>query len=96
MQKEFEKQERMKTLPDDERKKYEEDLKLQQQKHNKHEPLHHPGNKAQLEEVWEKQDHMDAADFDPKTFFMMHGNLIYQSNWEMNPKHQLILKFMNM
>lgn len=23
--------------------------------------------------VWEKQDHMDAADFDPKTFFMMHG-----------------------
>lgn len=23
--------------------------------------------------VWEKQDHMEAADFDPKTFFMMHG-----------------------
>lgn len=44
----------------------------QQQKHNKHEKIHHPGNKAQLEEVWEKQDHMDGLDFDPKAFFMMH------------------------
>lgn len=50
MQKEFEKQEKLKALSEEERKKYEEDLKLQQQKHNKHEPLHHPGNKAQLEE----------------------------------------------
>lgn len=34
--------------------------------------LHHPGSKQQLEEVWEKQDHMDQQ-FDPKAFFMMHG-----------------------
>lgn len=34
--------------------------------------LHHPGSKQQLEEVWEKQDHMDQR-FDPKAFFMMHG-----------------------
>lgn len=34
--------------------------------------LHHPGSKQQYEEVWEKQDHMDQA-FDPKVFFMMHG-----------------------
>lgn len=50
MQKEFEKQEKLKALSEEERKKYEEELKAQQQKHNKHEPLHHPGNKAQLEE----------------------------------------------
>lgn len=25
-----------------------------------------------MEEVWEKQDHMDGQDFDPKTFFMLH------------------------
>lgn len=34
--------------------------------------MHHPGSKQQLEEVWEKQDHMDQQ-FDPKAFFMMHG-----------------------
>lgn len=73
MQKEFEKQEKLKTMDEDHRKKYEEELKKQREKHNKHEAVHHPGNKAQLEEVWEKQDHMEAADFDPKTFFMLHG-----------------------
>lgn len=102
MQKEFEKQEKMRSLDEENRKKYEEELKQQQQKHNQHERIHHPGNKAQLEEgnghyywphirhltsplrfvcflffifklVWEKQDHMDAADFEPKKFFMMHG-----------------------
>ena len=26
----------------------------------------------QLEEVWEKQDHMRAEDWNPKTFFAMH------------------------
>ncbi|XP_031619930.1 nucleobindin-2 [Contarinia nasturtii] len=72
LQKEFEKQEKLRAMDEAHRKKYEEDLKVQQQKHNKHERVHHPGNKAQLEEVWEKQDHMDVADFDPKTFFMMH------------------------
>lgn len=99
MQKEFEKQEKLRTMDEDHRKKYEEELKQQQQKHNQHERVHHPGNKAQLEEgsyqfhslaqhsspialyqsffsselVWEKQDHMAPEDFDPKTFFMMHG-----------------------
>lgn len=73
MQKEFEKQEKLRAMDEEHRKQYEEELKRQQQKHNQHEPIHHPGNKKQLEEVWEKQDHMDPADFDPKTFFMMHG-----------------------
>lgn len=35
--------------------------------------LHHPGSKQQLEEVWEKQDHMENQQFDPKAFFFMHG-----------------------
>lgn len=46
---------------------------MQQEKHNKHEKIHYPGHKQQLEEVWEKQDHMEGQNFDPKTFFMMHG-----------------------
>ncbi|GAB0099894.1 NUCB1 [Sergentomyia squamirostris] len=72
MQKEFEKQERLRTMDEEHRKKYEEELKKMQEKHNKHDKIHHPGGQAQLEEVWEKQDHMEGQDFDPKTFFMMH------------------------
>lgn len=83
LQKEFEKQEQMRQLDEEHRKQYEEDLKKQQEKHNNHEKIHHPGNKAQLEEVWEKQDHMDGQDFDPKTFFMLHdidGNGFWDEN----------------
>lgn len=83
LQKEFEKQEKLRELDEEHRKKYEEELKKQQEKHDKHEKIHHPGNKAQLEEVWEKQDHMDGQDFDPKTFFMLHdidGNGFWDEN----------------
>lgn len=50
MQKEFEKQEKLRTLDEEHRKQYEEELKHQTQKHNQHERVHQPGNKAQLEE----------------------------------------------
>lgn len=50
MQKEFEKQEKLRTLDEEHKKQYEEELKRQQQKHNQHERVHQPGNKAQLEE----------------------------------------------
>lgn len=72
LQKEFEHQEMVRNMDDTHRKQFEEDLKKQKEKHNKHEKVHHPGSKDQLEEVWEKQDHMDPQDFDPKTFFMLH------------------------
>ncbi|XP_023306179.2 nucleobindin-2 [Lucilia cuprina] len=72
MQKEFEKEMIKKELDEEQRKKFEEEQKALQEKHKKHEKVHHPGNKAQLEEVWEKQDHMDKQDFDPHTFFMIH------------------------
>lgn len=35
--------------------------------------IHHPGSKKQLEEVWEKQDEMEGENFNPRTFFVMHG-----------------------
>lgn len=72
LQKEFEKQEKLRGLSDDEKTKFENDIKQMTEKHNKHEKIHHPGSKDQLEEVWEKQDHMEPQDFDPKKFFMMH------------------------
>lgn len=83
LQKEFEKQEQIRQLDEEHRKQYEAELKKQQEKHDTHEKIHHPGNKAQLEEVWEKQDHMDGQDFDPKTFFMLHdidGNGFWDEN----------------
>jgi nucleobindin len=58
LQKEFEKQEKMRGMNDEEKKKFEEDVKKMTEKHNKHEKVHHPGSKDQLEEVWEKQDGM--------------------------------------
>jgi len=49
-------------------KKHEERLK----KHRDHPRVHHPGSKAQLEQVWEEQDHLPKNEFDPKTFFSLH------------------------
>lgn len=37
--------------------------------------LHHPGSKDQLQEVWKEQDHMDVENFDPRTFFLLHGKI---------------------
>lgn len=76
MQKEFEKEMIKKELDEEQRKKFEEEQKSLKEKHKKHEKLHHPGNKAQLEDVWEKQDHMDKQDFNPHIFFMTHGKKI--------------------
>lgn len=42
--------------------------------------VHHPGSKQQFEEVWEEQDHMNKNDFNPKTFFVMHGNIYLNLN----------------
>lgn len=32
------------------------------------------GSEDQLKEVWQESDGMDPENFDPKTFFNMHGN----------------------
>lgn len=40
----------MREMDEEHRRQYEEELKKQQVKHNKHDKIHHPGNKAQLEE----------------------------------------------
>lgn len=39
MQKEFEKQEKLKSLDEEHRKEYEKELKDQEEKHKKHEPV---------------------------------------------------------
>jgi len=71
MEKEHERREKLKNMTEEERKKEEENYKAQHE-NNKHEKLHEPGHKAQLEEVWEKEDGLDPESFDPKTFFKLH------------------------
>ncbi|XP_077301796.1 nucleobindin 1 isoform X1 [Arctopsyche grandis] len=91
MQKEFEKQQKLHSLDENHRKEYEEEIHTRDEKHKKHEPLHHPGSRQQLEEVWEKQDHMENQQFDPKIFFMLHdvdGNGV----WDQTEVKALFLK----
>ena len=38
-----------------------------------HEKLNHPASRKQFEEVWEKDDGLREEEFDPKTFFFLHG-----------------------
>lgn len=59
-------------------------------KHKKHEPLHQPGHKAQLEQVWEEQDHMQQ-EFQPKPFFMMH-DLDSNGLWDQEEVKALFVK----
>ena len=73
MEKKFEKEERLRHIQDEEaRGKERQKLEEMEKKHKEHEKLKHPMTKDQLEEVWEEQDHMQAEDWDPKTFFAMH------------------------
>ena len=44
----------------------------ERQKH--HEKLNKPASKQQFEEVWEEDDGLKDEEFDPKTFFFLHGN----------------------
>ena len=73
MEKEHDFREQIKDLPQDEQMKQKALHEAQKVKEaREHEPLHHPGSKGQLEEVWEETDHLDPEDFNPKTFFRLH------------------------
>ncbi|KAJ6644268.1 Nucleobindin-2, partial [Pseudolycoriella hygida] len=91
LEKEFEKQEKLRGYEDDSRPEHEAEMRRLEEKHNNHPKVHHPGNKAQLEEVWEEQDHMEGMDFDPQTFFLMH-DLDSNGVWDQNEVKALFVK----
>jgi nucleobindin len=94
MQKKFEEEQAMKGntgMNEELKKKYEDELEAMKKKHKDHKPLHHPGSKQQLEEVWEKQDHMEDQEFNPKTFFYLH-DLDGNGFWDQNEVKILFLK----
>jgi len=72
LEKEHKHREERKKMTEDQKKA--DDTKIHENKtHQKeHEKLHEPGHKAQLEEVWEKDDGLDPDSFDAKTFFNLH------------------------
>ena len=45
--------------------------------------MQHPASKKQLEDVWEKQDGLKDEDFNPKTFFYLHGEYDCFSLWSL-------------
>lgn len=91
LQKEFDKFEKLNhTDNTDERHKLEQQYKDMDEKHKKHQKLHTPGHKQQLEEVWEEQDHM-TQDFNPKTFFMLH-DLDSNGLWDQDEVKALFVK----
>nr|SVE86310.1 EOG090X0B17 [Daphnia similis] len=83
MQKEFEHQNKLKTLDEEKRKSEQKAWEDAQAKHKQHPKMHHPGSRQQLEEVWEEQDHLSPDSFDPKTFFKLHdldGNGVWDAD----------------
>ncbi|KAL4225637.1 hypothetical protein ACF0H5_016326 [Mactra antiquata] len=72
MEKEHQRREELKNLDEEKRKAREEEYDRMKQRHREHPKVHHPGSKDQLEDVWEKTDHMEGNEFSPKTFFKMH------------------------
>ncbi|KAG0411217.1 hypothetical protein HPB47_011648, partial [Ixodes persulcatus] len=72
MQKELEYRHKLENMTEEERKKEQQHHEELKKKHKDHPAVHEPGSKPQLEETWEKQDHMNKEDFNPNTFFAMH------------------------
>ncbi|KAL0902305.1 hypothetical protein ABMA27_000207 [Loxostege sticticalis] len=72
MQKEFEKHQKLETLDETQKKEYLENIQKEENAKKQHQPLQHPVTRGQLLEIWKNADNMDAKDFNPKVFFMMH------------------------
>lgn len=91
LQKKFETEQKLKVMDEEHKKKFLQELEEQKKKHSQHDPLHHPGSKAQLEEVWEKEDHMENQKFNPKTFFLLH-DINSDGYWDEDEVKALFLK----
>ncbi|BES98595.1 Nucleobindin [Nesidiocoris tenuis] len=93
MMKEYESEEKMKEMDEQHKKEYlkkVEEEKKAAAKHDPVRPVHHPGSQAQLEEVWEKADHMSQK-FNPKAFFYLH-DLDGNGYWDEQEVNALFLK----
>uniref|UniRef100_A0A8D3C7U3 Nucleobindin 1 n=1 Tax=Scophthalmus maximus TaxID=52904 RepID=A0A8D3C7U3_SCOMX len=73
MLKEHERREYLKGLDQEKRETEEKRMQELKEKHRQHPKVNAPGSVAQLREVWEETDGLDPQEFNPKTFFKLHG-----------------------
>ncbi|XP_072172137.1 nucleobindin-2-like [Diadema setosum] len=72
MEKELKRRTELKHMEAKERAEAERQYREEREQLRQHSKVNHPGSKKQLEEVWEKTDHLEKRDFNPKTFFFLH------------------------
>ncbi len=73
MWKEHRRRQRLTEMNEQQRLLAEEEYKKKQEEMRHHEKLPQPGSKEQIEQVWKEEDGMPEEQFDPRTFFHMHG-----------------------
>lgn len=74
---EHRRRQKLSEMNEQQRLKSEAEFERKQAELRKHEPVPHPASKEQLETVWEEDDGMAKNDFDPKTFFHLHGEWVW-------------------
>ncbi|KAJ8023844.1 Nucleobindin-2 [Holothuria leucospilota] len=72
MEKELRRRAKLQKLDESARQQAIKEWEETRDKRKNHKQMKHPGSKAQLEDVWEKTDHLEKDQFNPKTFFMLH------------------------
>lgn len=72
MKKEYERRADLSKKTDEERKQAEATHQEALEKKKHHPKVNHPGSVDQMEEVWEDVDHLEADQFNPKSFFKLH------------------------
>ncbi|CAF4628944.1 unnamed protein product, partial [Rotaria sp. Silwood2] len=72
MRKEFERRAKLAEMNEEERKKSEALHQEAIEKKKHHPKVNHPGSVDQMQEVWEDVDHLEADQFNPKSFFQLH------------------------
>ncbi len=70
---EHRRRQKLAEMNEQQRLKTEGEYKKKMEERRKHERLPQPGSKEQLEDVWEHDDGMAKQEFNPRTFFHMHG-----------------------
>ncbi|CAF1509600.1 unnamed protein product [Rotaria sp. Silwood1] len=72
MTKEYERRAKLAQMNEEERKKQEALHREAIEKKKHHPEVNHPGSVDQMQEVWEDVDHLEAEQFNPKSFFQLH------------------------
>ena len=70
---EHRRRQKLAEMDEQQRLKAEGEFQKKQEQLRHHDKLPNPGSKEQLEEVWEEEDGMGKEQFNPRTFFHMHG-----------------------